>query len=426
VKSGPAGDGTSIRVAAEYSRIPDAMEAYLARPWAVREALLREQQPDGAAWWWQSLLVEGNTESIREYMRLQSPVERLLRRTLVSFNATTDQWVLRIICASHAPLAIHLWPLVLARAKGICLKAQAPNEPPQRPTTPTRNSTPNRGSTPSPEPQTPNQGIIYKAFERDDMASKNPRLFFEMEDSDPITDEGLVQLSQILDLVEVMRFPLLAGPYERLYQTMEFLFDVITRPEGKLQRQKTANLVMRACGVIAFFLSEDAARTKRALAECFQGSMERAMGAISRVNYYNPGASLVMWLKKALQSEETPPPEQDQGRKHDLRRTMSAIESEQIRIPGREYEQVYRSICLHPHLAHNLRADVFARLDAGETEPMFVSIALSVAYENAEDFAIFADSLSKWKAKMFVRNNERLDAFLQACTLLETSKHGDA
>ena len=410
------------------------MDDYFSQPWAFLQRLGQgtssgSQKSDfnESQWWWLDLLLQNNNKLPARH---DFEIVQRFRATILSFSSSIDQWTLRLIIGNHPLVALHSWSLVLARAKGICSRdPKETGNPPEieRSVTPISggSKSPSRTPSPYPSPSTNNsnlrKGAVIKlrAFESGPSGLVASHEYFELEDGEGLSEKIVAELGQVLDLIELMRIPLLLFPDPTHFsQTVSFLFDLVERPEGKNQRLMMQNIVMRSIAVLAFFLTINVERTRKSILESFQGNGERAVGAVARVAYYNPGANIVVWLKDQLMNETF---NGSGGENSYLIQLISGIpRPDQIKftVPG-DYEKAYRMICLQSHLVFALEDDILARLDAGETDSHFVSIALSLAYSQLRSFSIIAGALERWKAKMRVKN-DRVDAYLQAVAQLQS------
>jgi hypothetical protein len=400
------------------------LHQYLESPWNYKLSQLDNEK------FWISFCSLAENKII---MRSTVPIIHLFRQTLQKdILSKTDVWILRLIVGNHPLIALDSLTLILARAKGVVgaisssLGSDPPanNKPPDQ--SPSREKTPPikyprlaNGSPSPPRVNTPtmievkSSLVRVKSFLED---SSNQRVagqheFFEITDTEPENVARIRDMELTLDILELMKYPLLQANESKLGECISFLTTIIEKPEGKLQRQLMQRLVVRSIGLLGFWLCGTPAKTRKLLLKEYRDSKEKCSGSIARVAYYNQGGAKIVWVKDNLF---------DSSMISDSSILELAQDRDvpQLKLSGDvNYEHLYREALLKPSFVLALESEIYARLSAGITNEHFLSLALAFAYQLPQDLEPFAAALESWKLNS-KKTDEKVEAFLEAVRIV--------
>jgi len=384
-------------------------QRYLTSPWDV------VNDPSVPRDWWVSFVDSFQTEHSHSLVQL---FRRLL---LVAKPTKKDLWTLRIIAGAHPLVAIQSLSLVLSRGKGVFSGLNKNSVGDSQPLI-ERSKSPLEGDSKRPRTITVQRfGVEDSPFThlRAEAVEDHELEYVELTDTDPESFERTRELENALDIVEVLRRPLVLSPDRHFREAIAFLLALLAKPEGKAQRQVMQRLVIRAGGVLAYWVSADPDRARRLLISECDDLPDYVSGAINRMAYYNPGAKKMQWIKENWNDPTMTvrfPPE--------LRVLDEDAPSEQIKLLDNkavDYEHLYRETCLRPSLVLALEDGILRRLASVGIHPYhkhFVSLVLCLAYNAPHKALRIASNLEEWmRNKDEARRDERIIAFLEGVAM---------
>ena len=420
----------------QLTTVDKLVEEYCSKPWKV----LRENKDP--TWW---------TPLLPHRLANNSPIVILFRKSLVADCSPVHSWILRLLAGNQPLVALDSLTLLLSRAGGSSLekkqrklpkKIDASKAEEDSGTTTVEASDPSelitqdfsyevdRSKSPanneSPLPTDYPKKVKRSKVAKEKQLAQLDRIFLRRFETNPslkpedknqyfeIKDEPenfAPDIEYVVDVLEVLKDALLVAPTEKFQQTVSFLFYVISKPEGKIQRQILQRAMLRSINLLTYWLCVAKDRARECFLNEFKGTSDPVAlvtGAFGKVYYYNSISIKARWLKdnwQIFKNDEAGEIEDEEEEE----------EEEEELETNEDFFRFYQKAVTAPHMMYRIGKFLFEKFHSLHSHFHFRSLVLFYVYLVPTSFNRFADLFRKMAEEY---KDERIHHFLRAVQII--------